>query len=385
MHSLLVVEPDTAQGTLALNCLDQAGYQVWVVPSIEQAVELCQRETLDALIVDLAPLPPSALVTLSDCLVQSPNLCCVIYSQDDSRASLLQALQLGAADYVLKDNDAAYTRLISTLQRLSETHHRRHPSTHHQVVREVLSSIEEDLRAGRLVQRSLFPEKPFMSHGVSADYELHASMYLSGDLVDYFELQPGWFLFYILDVSGHGVASALMTILLRNEINRMRRDWHLGVDETIEHPHLVLLHLNAVLERSELGKHATLWIGLLDARLKTLSYANAGHYPYPLLQIDGQMQWLKQPNVPIGLFGQPNYETVSLNYDEQIAIALCSDGVFEAMPASSLEERETLWSTVVSQADFRVADIATTLNVTAHAEATDDMTIMMITHGEGLA
>jgi serine phosphatase RsbU (regulator of sigma subunit) len=104
-----------------------------------------------------------------------------------------------------------------------------------------------------------------------------------------------------------------------------------------------------------------------------------------LLHIDGQMQWLKQPNVPIGLFGQPNYETVSLNYDEQIALALCSDGVFEAMPASSLEERETLWSTVVSQADFRVADIATTLNVTAHAEATDDMTIMMITHGEGLA
>jgi serine phosphatase RsbU (regulator of sigma subunit) len=101
-----------------------------------------------------------------------------------------------------------------------------------------------------------------------------------------------------------------------------------------------------------------------------------------LLQIDDEQRWLKESKVPVGLFAQPNYETNVLHFDRQLSIALCSDGVFESMSANSLEDREALWAQVVATEQFDVARIAGALNVTAHAEAIDDMTIMMISHGE---
>lgn len=381
MHSLLVIEPDVAQGKQASMSLEQAGFQVWVMPSIEQADRLCQTESPDAIILDPGQLQSTWSVFASHYLEHHPDASLIIHSTDDSRSALIAALQIGAADFVMKEPNQ-FDALADALHRVFATQQHRHSAKLHLMARNTLSSIEEDLRAGRHVQRSLLPDKPFKMHGIKADYELHASLYLSGDLVDYFELQPGWFFFYILDVSGHGVASALVTILLRNEINRLRRDWHLGMDETIEHPHLVLLHLNGVLQHSELGKHATLWLGLLDVRLKTLHYANAGHYPYPLLQIDDQQHWLKESRVPVGLFAQPNYETHLLHYERQLSIALCSDGVFELMSVPSLEDREALWAEVVRSNEFNATRIAEALNVSAQVEAMDDMTIMMISHGE---
>ena len=381
MHALLVIEADEAQRHRVTLSLEQAGYKVQGVPSVEQALSLCQVKSPDVLILDPVQATGAWSAGVGVCLQHSNDATFVIWSDDASRASLLQALQYGAADYVLKD-PAQYDPLLQSVRRVLATRQYRNQSKTHMAVRETLLTLEEDLRAGRHVQRSLLPPNPFVAHGIHADYQLHASLYLSGDLVDYFELQPGWFFFYILDVSGHGVASALITILLRNEMNRLRRDWHLGMDETIEHPHLVLLHLNALLQQSDLGKHATIWLGLLDVRMKTLSYANAGHYPYPRLLLDGVAQWIKQPKFPIGLFAEPGYETTVLQYDRQITIALCSDGVFEIMPETTLTERESLWADVVAREQFKVAQIAAALNVSASSDATDDMTILVISHGE---
>lgn len=381
MHALLVIEVDEALRKQVSLIFTQAGYEVWVAPTVEQALNLCQFKSPDVLILDPTQIKGSWSVLASQCLQHSADAAFVIWSADDSRSSLLQALQLGAADYILKA-DAPLELLTQAVFRVVATRQYRNQSKTHMAVRETLLTLEQDLRAGRHVQRSLLPTKLYSAHGIHADYELYASLYLSGDLVDYFELQPGLFFFYILDVSGHGVASALMTILLRNEINRLRRDWHLGVDETIEHPHLVLLHLNTLLQQSELDKHATIWLGLLDVRVKTLRYANAGHYPYPRLMIDGALKWLKQPKFPIGLFAEPKYATLELQYDRQIAIALCSDGVFEIMNEVNLKDREALWAKVVVREQFKVAKIAAALNVNANTDAADDMTILVISHGE---
>lgn len=375
MTSLLVIEPIDAHRSQITKNLETAGFKVWPVASIEQARSARHPVAPDVIILDPQQL---ALTSLDLQLLKQqlfPDSALVLYSIDISRSALLFALRSGACDLVAK-GDGQIDQLIAALHRTIEW--QRTSEKKPVLTADTLLSLEEDLRAARHVQRSLLPVKPYFQHGVRANYELYASRYLSGDLVDYFELQPGWFLFYILDVSGHGVASALITILLRNEINRLRRDWHLGMDETIEHPHLILQHLNSVLHESELGKHATLWIGLLDVRLKTLRYANAGHYPYPLVSMDGEVQWLQNPCVPIGLFAQAQFNSVELHYESQLSLALCSDGVFEAMAETQLEQREARLLEVVTLEQFDLARIAEAFNVTPHAEVIDDMTILVI-------
>ncbi|MEX0584351.1 MAG: SpoIIE family protein phosphatase, partial [Natronospirillum sp.] len=161
---------------------------------------------------------------------------------------------------------------------------------------------------------------------------------------------------------------------------RLRTEWRYKISQHVESPSDVLRHLNKELLRSKIGKHATLFIGILDTLNQRYSYANAAHFPYPVLEVDNRTEVLEMPSAPLGLFKDATYEERSFSYQQYIAVAFCSDGMLEVNPNASLSEREQNWLNTVISKRFNIPAIWAAMGVTDDTEAPDDMTAMAVTH-----
>ncbi|NIV97684.1 SpoIIE family protein phosphatase, partial [Candidatus Saccharibacteria bacterium] len=83
-----------------------------------------------------------------------------------------------------------------------------------------LLRLREDEEAGRRLQFQLLPRDNQSFGDYQFSRKLWTSLYLSGDFVDYFYIDEDHLGFYIADVSGHGVPSAFVTVLLKSYMNR---------------------------------------------------------------------------------------------------------------------------------------------------------------------
>ncbi|HRE32540.1 MAG TPA: SpoIIE family protein phosphatase, partial [Candidatus Berkiella sp.] len=84
------------------------------------------------------------------------------------------------------------------------------------------------------------------------------SLYLSGDFIDYFEINQDKIIFYIADVSGHGASSAFITILLKSFIEKIVLNYQMGYDDNVLHPEKVLKLLSDEILKVKLGKYLTM-------------------------------------------------------------------------------------------------------------------------------
>ncbi len=73
----------------------------------------------------------------------------------------------------------------------------------------------EDQLAGRQLQQQIRPTTPWQAQGIDFAHCVIPALYLTGDSLDYFVLPDGRLLLYLADVSGHGTASALISMLLK--------------------------------------------------------------------------------------------------------------------------------------------------------------------------
>lgn len=384
---LLVIDDDASVRESLAGYLEDSGYEVVQAADGVEGLAVFDQTRPDLILCDLKMPKKDGLSLLQDIVDGDSSVPFIVISGAGVMSDVVSALRLGASDYIVKpvtdlvvvehaiDKAMERVRLLAENEAYSE----RLEDTNQQL-QATVETLEADLRAGRHVQQAMLPARPFASRGVGVDYALRASLYLSGDFVDYFELKPGVLLHYIVDVSGHGVSSAMVTILIRNEVNRLRTEWRYGISDHIEHPANILQHLNQELLRSQIGKHATLFIGLLDTRQHYYCYANAAHFPYPIVERDGEVLTLERPSSPLGLFEKATYEEHEFNYTGYIALAFCSDGVLETQDNSSLAEREAHWQQVVTEHRFHIPDICTAMGMDDVTEAPDDMTVMAVTH-----
>jgi len=385
--TLLVIDDDASVRESLAGYLEDSGYEVVQAEDGESGLAAYREHGPDLVLCDLRMPRKDGLAVLQDVVEAGAQTPFIVISGAGVMSDVVSALRLGASDYIVKpvtdlavvehaidkalervrllvENEAYKLRLEDTNQRLQTT----------------VETLEADLRAGRHVQQAMLPARPFLAQGVGVDYALQPSLYLSGDFVDYFELEPGVLLHYIVDVAGHGVSSAMVTILIRNEVNRLRNERRYGISKHIDSPASVLNHLNQELLRSQIGKHATLFVGVLDSVNHTYCYANAAHFPYPVVEVDGDVQTLEKPSSPLGLFPAARYEESEFSYTDYMAAALCSDGMLEGDMETPLSEKEQNWQTTVQQHRFEIEAICHAMGMYRVDDAPDDMTVMAVTH-----
>jgi len=139
--------------------------------------------------------------------------------------------------------------------------------------------LERDIRRASDYVLSLLPA-PIADGPVLAEWRFVPSAQLGGDAFGYYWLEPNTFVFYLVDVSGHGAGSAMHSVSV---LHLLRPRALPGVD--FRNPAQVLASLNDRFPMSDHnGLYFTMWYGVYDTATRVLSYGTAGHGPAILVQ-----------------------------------------------------------------------------------------------------
>lgn len=171
---------------------------------------------------------------------------------------------------------------------------------------------------------SLLP-RPIREERLSADWFMVTSAQLGGDGLGYHWIDSERFAFYLLDVSGHGVKSALLAVSIIDTLRTCGladTDW--------SDPGAVLRALNRVyFSQSHDRLYFTIWYGIADLAGGTLRYAGGGHPPAVLRAAGCTKPKLAASGPPVGCFGHASYPTLEVPLLFPTELYLFSDGVFE--------------------------------------------------------
>jgi len=163
----------------------------------------------------------------------------------------------------------------------------------------------------------------------ATEWLLVPSTELGGDSFGYHEIDADHIAFYLLDVCGHGVGAALLSV---TAINVLRSAALPNTD--FRDPGAVLSALNDAfpMERQH-NMYFTIWYGVFRRSTGELRYASGGHPASVLRRADGSVETLATPGIAIGMMEGMNYRAKTCVIGEGDRLHLVSDGTFEVETA----------------------------------------------------
>jgi serine phosphatase RsbU (regulator of sigma subunit) len=187
--------------------------------------------------------------------------------------------------------------------------------------------LERDLSNASRYVLSLLPV-PLTSGPVLSEWRFVPSAQLGGDAFGYYWLDPDTFVFYLFDVAGHGVGSAMHSVTVMNVLRQRALP---QVD--FQDPASVLSSLNV---RFQMDGHSglffTMWYGVYRPGDRTLVCGSAGHHPAYLVPSDRTAaQPLGTPGLMVGVTLDTAYQVQRTTVPAGSALYLFSDGAFEIM------------------------------------------------------
>ncbi len=205
--------------------------------------------------------------------------------------------------------------------------------------RDLAESRDELLRTHNRLQQELHEAERYVleilpapvAEPFAVDWLFVPSTELGGDSFGYYWIDGEHFALYLLDVCGHGVGSALLSITVANTL---RSGALLNTD--FRRPEAVLGSLNQAFQADrQNGLYFTIWYGVYHHPTKTLRYAAAGH-PAPILVSGargqpGQARSLPGVGIPVGLWPVAAYESQECTLDGPARLFLYSDGAYEIL------------------------------------------------------
>jgi PAS domain S-box-containing protein len=196
------------------------------------------------------------------------------------------------------------------------------------LLEEALARLNAELSEAADYVKSLLPP-PIVTGPVRTDWRFVPSASLGGDSFGYHWLDEDHFAIYLVDVSGHGVGAALLSVSVINVL----RSHTLPVSD-FRDPQQVLhaLNINFPAEQHN-DMFFTIWYGAYNKSSRNLIYASGGHPPALLfsdsLSEQAHIAQLRTPNFVIGGRSDANYEKKMLQLDGPARLYIFSDGVYD--------------------------------------------------------
>ncbi|HEY5653773.1 MAG TPA: fused response regulator/phosphatase [Pontiella sp.] len=320
--------------------LEHYGYEVIEADNGADGIKVFEQLKPDMVLIDLImPIMGGLEVLKHIHTSSSPNTPSIIISGTNSISEAVEALRLGAWDYIFKPIED-----ISILHHIIERNFERADlirknDEYHRHLADTLEQIHEDEAAGRKMQLKLLPPPVMEINDLTLERYFMPSDYLSGDFLDYFPINKNLFAFYSADVSGHGIPSALITIYLKTFMRKHLERYQQGISDTVCNPSELLALLNNQLIDEDLDKHLTLIYGLISTDTDLLTYVSAGQFPPTMLWQNGSLEMLQNENTAIGLFPDAQYSVSTKELSEDFFLAVFSDGILDALPQEALSDK----------------------------------------------
>ncbi|MBN2907328.1 MAG: SpoIIE family protein phosphatase [Rhodobacteraceae bacterium] len=352
MRLVLLVDDSRLQRRILRASLERWGYTVAECGSGEEALEICQARAVDLIISDWM-MPgmngPEFCQAFRELPRESYGYFILLTSKSET-VEMVHGLDVGADEFLTKPVNASELRArIASGERIMQMEHQlreknRLLSATLDELRALYDALDRDLVEARKLQQSLVHERARRFGGSEVSLLLRPCGHVGGDLVGFFPAGEGHVGLFSIDVSGHGISSAMITARLAGLLTSSSAEQNLALevapDGTIHArpPEEVAAHLNRLLlDEIETEHYFTLLLAIVTLETGALSLVQAGH-PYPAIQrVDGRVDYLGQGGLPIGLIPDARFDPVTAQLGPGDRMLLASDGITECTAPSGAQ------------------------------------------------
>ncbi|PWQ98372.1 PP2C family protein-serine/threonine phosphatase [Leucothrix arctica] len=192
--------------------------------------------------------------------------------------------------------------------------------------------IQKDLESAALTQLKSLPP-PLKSKSVSTEWFYKPAIFIGGDTFNYFETQTNCLVFYSLDISGHGISAAMLSMSMQVYLG-LKRGFYGGPitrERLPEIPALFAKNLNdCLLNQHNHDHYLTMMFGIIDMDTNKVYYTQAGHpQPYWYKAAQNTIAPIDVNGFPVGLVPDVEYETEVLQMEPGDKLIVYSDGINE--------------------------------------------------------
>jgi len=362
--------------------LEDSGFTVYEAENGEQGLEVFTKYKPDLVLTDIQMPGIKGLDILSKIHDMSPDTPVIVVSGMGDMNDVIEALRGGAWDYITKP----ITDLAILEHAILSSHERflliEQNKLYSSKLERNLSILEEDHKAARGVQNSLLPPTFLDLKGYKLSHLMVPSLYLSGDFIDFFNIDEQLIGFYLADVSGHGASSAFITILLKSLIEEKKNRYIAkdNNDTDLINPSALFSYLNKVLFKAKLGKYLTMIYGVINTATGECTYCISGHYPSPILVTNNAAHYVSGEGFPIGIVETAKYIENKFVFNAQDNLMLFSDGIMEILcKDKNMLEKDTLLLDIAAKANGDIAKIVEICNIETDSNNNpDDISILSI-------
>src|ERR1043166_8061914 len=189
------------------------------------------------------------------------------------------------------------------------------------------AQITKELELARSMQQMLFPQDLPNTDllQVSAKYKPHQQV--GGDYYDFIPLNNHEFIFCMADVSGKGIAAALL-------MSNMQATLHSLINYTHDLKDIVNELNRRVISNTHTEKFVSLFVGKLNSKSRQFTYINAGHNP-PILYHEGKFSELSKGCTILGISETLGViETDTFSYNMGFTLVCYTDGLTDTVNPS---------------------------------------------------
>lgn len=341
---VLVVDDSASQRQLLTALLTRMGLDVVTAPDAAQALFLCMSDEDHPIGMILSDWQMPGMDGPDFCrafrqLARDDYAYVILMTSETDRNKKALGLEAGADDFVTRPLDLAELRArINTGRRIlgmqEALQHRNHEvHTTLSDLRDLHDSMDRDLAEARKLQRAFIPPSSHHFQGSDLSLRLMTSGQIGGDLVGYFQISPTCIGLYSIDVSGHGIASALLTGRLAALFSWKSRRANIAFrsnQREVYRPDEVMARLNELmLSEMDTDIYFTAVLAYVDILSGEVVFCQAGH-PHPLLRrSDGSVERLGEGGPPVGMLPGVEFECNTVQLHPGDSLLTYSDGLTE--------------------------------------------------------
>jgi len=358
IRSVLVVDDSRAQRRILCACLQRWGFAVREAESGIEALEICRDHPPDLVLSDWM-MPGMDGLDFCREFRATPRDSYgyfILLTSKSGKEEIAHGLDAGADDFLTKPVNASELRAriaagdrILRMEREVNEKNRLVKSTLDEL-QSLYDALDSDLIEAKKLQQSLVSDRYRDFGPADVSLLLRSSGHVGGDLVGFFPIGATRVGLYGIDVSGHGISSALMTARLAGYLSAVTPDQNLALRRmpdgsfVSKPPSETLAALNQlILNEMETEHYFTMLLADVDLASGKVIMAQAGH-PYPAIQrANGQVEFIGDGGLPVGLIDGAEYRDFEVSMAPGDRLMIHSDGVVEcAAPDATLLDDQGL-------------------------------------------
>lgn len=351
LHHVLVVDDSAAQRRVLALHLRRWGYAVTEADSGEAALQCCRERAHDIVLSDwmMPGMTGLDLCRLVRAIPREGYGYFILLTSKSDKAEVADGLEAGADDFLSKPvNPEELRARMRAGERILAMH--RELLEKNRLVRSTLDELQNvydlldrDLIEARKLQQTLVRDRHLDYGRGAVSILLRPSGHVGGDLVGSFRISARKVALYALDVSGHGVASAMMTARLAGLLSQATPELNVALSTTGEDgdawpPEVVAARFNRMMiEDMQVDQYFTMAFAEVDLDTGFVALVQAGH-PHPvILRRNGRTEPVGDGGLPIGLIAGATYERVACRLNPGDRLFLVSDGATECAAPDGTE------------------------------------------------